>query len=209
MLSDGSLSFCSRNANFIMCLSGREHIDWLVVVADALGALGVQLCPGHPKVMPRVSRGKSYENCILESRVSSFLTGQRCRWYPNHIKAIPKDITITPIMLANVLMGDGNSTLRTGQGAPHLILLTLSIERFSIPDLQFFADRLRKLGIYGSVDTKGNNGYRASNTRGVNAFMDLAEPYVVPSYKYKVKRCVNDHPRGPRLYREEYACQKT
>lgn len=193
MLSDANLGFHSKNANFLMCLSGKEHMDWLEVVAHALIVLGVPLCSGHPKVMPRTSRGKQYENCILESRVSAFLTEQRCRWYPEHVKIIPRDLNITPIVLANAYMGDGNSTARIKQNAPHLILLTLSLEGFTKEDLLFFEGKLRALGIQGHADTKGRNGYRVSNTESVNTFMDLVEPYILPSYRYKVKRSGYDY----------------
>lgn len=194
MLSDASIQPHGKAAQFFIALSGKEHIDWLKSVSSYLPLLGIEPCSGHPKVVPKVSSyGKPYEQCLLITRNSTFLLAQRKRWYPEGTKVIPRDVLVTPISIANAFMGDGNSAARVKQNAPHLILLTLSIEGFAKEDLMFFEEKLRTLGIQGHADTKGRNGYRVSNTKSVNTFMDMVEPYVVSSYRYKIKRSGHDY----------------
>lgn len=194
MLSDGSIQPHGTSAQFIMALSGARHTDWLTSVARALAVFGVEPCSGHPKVVSRVSSyGKPYECCLLVTRIHPFLSKQRTRWYPKGSKVIPRDVRVTPLMLANAYMGDGNVAPRTKQGAPHLMLLTLSMQGFTVEDLLFFAGKLGALGVDGHVSRKSSNGYRISNTRSVNLFVDLVEPFILPSYKYKIRRSGRDY----------------
>lgn len=190
LLSDGSFarSHESNKCYFVMNLSGKEHMDWLWSVREALVALGVEVAEGYPKAHPAISRGKRYIRCTLASASSELLSVEASVWYRGGVKIVPAKIRLNEVSLANWFMGDGNSYLSDG-----LAQIQLCTQGFGIASIEALEDALHNLGfgvgraLYKKVKTGSGIGItvRKGDT---DRFFDMVEPFVVPSYRYKIKR---------------------
>lgn len=193
MLSDGGIA---RPASpwFSMGLSGREHMDWLCYIKDALNTLGVEVCAGHPKVTQAIHKhnNEPYDFCRLSSKSSGFVTEQRRRWYPDGKKEVPEDFTFTPTVLANEVMGDGTSGWAAcdHSGGIYVLLCTQS---FSLHSIEIVEYELRRVGL--THLSRGH--YRAQDGSGIAIrilggsapmLMELIEPHILSSYRYKIKK---------------------
>ena len=202
MLSDAQLirSHNYGNAYFDIAQSGgSKHLDWLEVIAQTLTVLGAELCTGHPKILQSVSRGKLYEYCRLSTLTSDFLTFQYYRWYPDrrNEKVIPADFHLTPLSLAHWFMGDGGCSATAGTYGGYFqehYLLSLSPAAFSAEYICVLKYQLHDLGVtmHESRDKRVKTGSGINlvtqSKAEINRFMDLVEPHIVPSFKYKCKR---------------------
>lgn len=194
MVSDGFLfrpRSLTANSYFSMMLSGSEHIDWLLSTKETLCGLRIEFPPEYPYVFSVVKRGKLYDYCFLRSYVSPYLTQQRKRWYPNGVKEVPEDFTLTPVSLACMFMGDGNSSLDRRNPIP--VHARLCTQGFSLRSVGLIEIALRKIGI---VDVGHEHHKKVGKGAGmglsilqdsVNRFMKMVEPHMEPSYMYKVK----------------------
>lgn len=191
LLSDAKLTMNGRDAYFRIGLSGREHMDWLWYLREALEALGLEALEGHPKIARATSRGKEYDYCDLCTRTSPLLTSQHRRWYPDGLKRIPPDFYFTPISLANAFMGDGSTSYGKAP-QDNWVFLRLYTYSFSRQDNSMLQGLLESMGIIGiRVKPWGSNGLTYLETvdrTAVNIFFDLVEPYILSSYRYKIKR---------------------
>lgn len=181
ILSDANLSIPrgGENAVYLIALSGREHLDWLYYIKDALEALDVVVTPSCPRVHVRIGpTGKPYDYCCLQTRVSSFLTHQFYRWYRDGKKEVPRDLFLTPVSLANWFMGDGTSPEGT-RG----IKTSFATHGFPASSIELLEHLLSGLGFHVSSTKVGIYLYQD----GVDNFMKLVEPFVLPSYRYKIK----------------------
>jgi len=196
LLSDAGLAIShrGRDAYFSLSLSGGEHIDWLCYLVEALELLGVEPCSGHPRIGQSISHGKPYEYCCLDTHVSPFLTHEHKKWYPNGVKAVPEDLCLTPIVLADWFMGDGNTHPYTPR--PWSIYLKLSTHSFLEQEVKLLQEKLKDtglggFGIYRDKSCKAGWYLEAGRCAVVNRFLDMVEPYVVESYRYKIKHSHN------------------
>ena len=171
---------------FSIALSGSLHRDWLVNLGLALYSIGEVPTPGHPKTITREdSTHKPYEYCYLTSRSSYQLAEWRSRWYPNGTKAVPAELVMTPVTLANWFMGDGSSGINAGT----TIRAFLHTEAFSSEDLTLLEAGLASLGIDNVSRGKHEDKVILSILAGsIDKFMEVVSPYVVQSYKYKIIR---------------------
>lgn len=193
VFSDGFLSRhgAGGNSYFSIQLSGKEHIDWLHTIKRALLLLGVEVPDGHPYVFPVIKKGKLYEYCFLRSHVSPTLTRMRDLWYPDGVKEVLEDFHFTLASLANAFMGDGNSSL--DHRDPTAVHVRLCTQKFSLHSIGLIEEALCEIGILntGREHCKGTGkgaGIGLSILQdSVNRFMRVVEPYIEPSYRYKVK----------------------
>lgn len=197
MLSDGGLGVPRKgiNARFQIKLSGEEHIDWLYHIRDALWALGVSVSPGYPKL---VAHQIGRQPCVMLSTLCDpFLTRQYHRWYPHNVKEVLEDFQFTPVSLANAFMGDGSSSARY----PHSVMnrtvyVKLCTESYSLLGISRIEQALFRLGItevnriqqYRNLKNGGSGVRVYLRQCSVDSFMDIVEPYILPSYRYKIKR---------------------
>lgn len=202
MLSDGSLTRSRlagdppgtyqgyKNSGFHMALSGEEHLDWLEYTGEALVVLGVSLITSSPHTRRKLSRGKAYLEASLETRVSPFLTLQKRRWYPSGVKEVPPDLTLTPLLLANWFMGDGGTTMSGGGPSVYVWFATHSYPLSSVERLEEKLQAFGDLGVNRYRDKRvSSNGYYlvAGAEAKVDHLMSMVEPYVLSSYRYKIK----------------------
>lgn len=105
----------------------------------------------------------------------------RKRWYPNGFKIVPKDIELTPQLLANWHMGDGEFDTNTRRVA-------LAVNAFSLLDVQFLINKLKEFRIESKNHpkrTQGNQPRIRLNSRNSEKFLDITEPYKVSCFDYK------------------------
>lgn len=189
MLSDASLviGLHGVNAYFKLDQGGVNHLDWLQRVKGALTELGVKVSPMYPKLYDRELRcGVPYLRLVLVTHVSLFLTEQYRRWYPSGRKVVPADIQLTPVSLADWFAGDGTSVWLYGRWGTYVKFCT---EGFSEEGVLLLRDELWRLGFHATTPKCGKGRRIGINRQGeISAFMNIVEPYVVPSYSYKLKR---------------------
>lgn len=195
MLSDGSLRATSmNNACMQVALSGAEHLDWLYFIKDNLELLGVSFNPPYPKVYKVVSsKGIHYDHCVLLSRTSGYLGSEHKKWYNGSRKIVPANISITPVVLANWFMGDGSSSRVTS--FPRCVKVFIATSGFRQSEVCHLASLLALLGIKANVNAEVRDSktyYRigVQDKKSVNILMELIEPHVLPSYRYKIKKAL-------------------
>lgn len=197
MLSDGCLRPMNASAFFSIDLSGTDHIDWLYVVKDALVSLGVVVSPGHPRLCRGVSHNKVYYGCLLSSRSCVYLAEQYRRWYPDGVKAIPKDLKLTPTTVANWFMGDGSSVQHQYKNRLRhkYVEAKFATHDYTKEDVEFLRNLLEQFGVRGPKIYPDRGYYYISvcNEEGAVWLMHTIEPFITPSYKYRVKYPVHDY----------------
>jgi hypothetical protein len=184
MLSDGGISalrYYTRE-KFAISQSGVQHTDWLKHIAEAMIILGVPVVDGCPKQGNYVSKGKEYICLYLQSKPCSFISFERSRWYPEGTKKVPCDIRINPVSVAHWFMGDGSSSYFQGE----YVEAKFSTDAFSLEDNTLLCLMLAKLGITSSKP-KYHHSIGISSMKSVIMLMEMIEPYILPSFVYKVK----------------------
>lgn len=192
MLGDAGLYLGVRSINAYLHMSlshGSKHLDLLNVVKESLTSLGVSVSPRYPHLGSGYSKGKYYIYVVLNSRTSELLTRQQTRWYVGGrkgIKVVPDDLCLTPISLAHWYMDDGS--IREIQ--PGYVEIRLSTQCFSEDDVSELIRQLDELGVRRAYYYMEKSGpvIDVSTVEGVNAFLDLVEPCIVPSFEHLILR---------------------
>ena len=132
------------------------------------------------------STEKYYDLIYYMTHSSVEIGEERKRWYPLGIKIVPKDLNLTPKILAYWFMGDGNSSFANDDRS---VSLTLETQSFTKQDNEYLATRLSQdLGIIANVNKKrGNFVLRIQKANQVTKFMDLVKPYMLKCFEYKIK----------------------
>lgn len=197
MLGDGCLRPMNASAFFSVDLSGITHIDWLYVARDALISLDVPVSRGHPRLNKGVSHGKAYYGCLLSSRSCAYLAEQYRRWYPDGVKIVPKNLKLTPATVANWFMGDGSSVQHQYKDKPghKYVEAKFATHNYMEEDVELLRTLLEQLGVKNSKVYPDRGYYFISvcNEEGVIWLMHAIEPFIVPSYRYRVKYPVHNY----------------
>ncbi len=191
VLSDGSLtaSHGVGNRYFSIGLSGTKHLDWLLEIKSALLTLGIGITDTYPKEYQSVSKGKPYIVHKLCSRTSRYLTVMADSWYVNGQKEVPEDFTLSVVSLAHWFMGDGSSFY----GNPGSVFALLCTHGLNMKSVEVLERELKRLGIndigrnHSSKVVKGSGTGISIRLGSIQEFMMITDPYVLPSFKYKVK----------------------
>ncbi len=187
LLGDAGL-FKSRhigNAYFGIALSGEEHIDVLNIIKDALLSLDLCVSDACPKITPRVNRaGHHFQEVSLWSHVNPTLTYLHSIWYSERQKILPKNINLTPLVLAHWYMGDGSSWRMPNK--ENLVRAKLCTNDFNRDEVERLGLMLSELKIRASLP-KCENVLWINDALSVIRLMNIIKPYVVPSYEYRLK----------------------
>jgi len=138
-----------------------------------------------------INFGKRLVYHIIRTHVQKSLLDLYKRWYPenNYFKKIvPKDIELTPIVLLNWFMDDGNSYRRKRK--TRQIIITFCAESFTSQDQLWLIDEMQnKYGISCSLrNVKFGTGCRIEIKQSyADIFYDIIGKCPVPSMKYKWK----------------------
>src|SRR3989338_1193177 len=103
----------------------KDYVQWKFKLLE-------RLCLSEPQF---VSAHKSYRFGTVGH---SALTSLRESFYPNGRKTIPKNIRITPLMLAILFMDDGSRIHATGN---------ISLHSYNSDDVKYLSEELKRLDI--------------------------------------------------------------
>lgn len=185
LLSDATIT----SGSFRIELSGAEHIDWLIIIKEALELLNVRMHDNYPLVGESVSHGKPYVFCRLATIGGSYLIDKLYdTFWINGSKGVPPGFCFTPVSLSHMFMGDGSS-----RRDKTCVDTRLSTEAFDEASVSTLISSLARVGI---LHTALSKNHRVRTGAGLSIrvlqddtdkFMRLVEPYIVSSYMYKVK----------------------
>ncbi len=179
LLSDASIFPYKKGLRMSLAQTGSERVDWVSSVTLACNHI-------YLPARYRMYNGDKYPRgyVYMWTRGCPELEQLYRRWYPKGSKIVPEDIILTGVTTANWFMGDGSSTFSTGWG-----VAKFSTQGFRNDDMDMLILKLAGLGITASRDKCGNYwAIYVTDSGSVNVLMDLIEPFMLPSYKYKVKR---------------------
>lgn len=114
---------------------------WLDQVRAELEAFGCTATVVERDRLPKLIRGRSVQggrDAILRTRTYQELKDARRRWYPKGKKRVPRDLVLTPRVLAHWFAGDGS-------GTPHSLVFYTN--GFLKTDVHFLVRGLSRLGV--------------------------------------------------------------
>lgn len=164
-----------------------KRASWIYKIASDLNIEGLKgftyvRQPKACKYKNRIILGK--EAHVFESKHYPELSDLRERWYPNGTKIVPKDLILTPLIVAQWFCGDGTYG-KCGN-------LSFCTNSFSIEDVDFLIFRLKQdLGIYAlkNLAKKNSNQWVIHISRKNEAYKlaNIIKPFMHESCFYKLK----------------------
>lgn len=134
LLGDASLS---RNATskfaHLKIERSSKDLEYLKYQFDILEPL----CKSKYKEYDRKDGGKS---CYFITRSYKILDDLYCKWYPNGIKIVPKDVVFTPLVIAIWLCDDGHIALHHKKQG--LLRTTFATNGFSLEESKWLSEKL-------------------------------------------------------------------
>ena len=174
LLGDGCLTSRSKYSARFQYTS--KYLEYIQYVSDILKSFGIEQAGKIRKYYYKEMDCYSYQ---YESLDYEELLPIRNRWYPNNKKIIPKDLKLTPLVLRQEHIGDGNLG-HLSNGKPYI---TLSTCGFSILDVEWLIKKLNELG-FKSTRWPNNNVIHIS-THSTKQFLDYIGNCPVNCYQYK------------------------
>lgn len=181
MLSDGSLDrVIYKNSRFVLGQS-VSHKELIFKTQEHFMDLGID------------SSIKLMFNKKSETHWYYFYTGQRKTftmlrkiWYPNGKKIVPNYIKVTPKLLAYWFMGDGSSSWHSKSTSR----ISLYTHAFPLKDTTRLSKMLLEIGIYNLIREVKKDQFiiEVKRTKSVDKFYEIVEPYIINSFKYKLKK---------------------
>jgi len=130
---------------------------------------------------------KYYVTCHLATSKNPTITEMRKIWYSdNKLKVVPKNLKLTPKILAYWMFGDGY-TRYINRG--NSIDIQLSTNAFIKSDVLFLQNQLKRLNLELGLWHKYKKYWilRGTEYKMTERFMNLIEPYIIPCFQYKIK----------------------
>jgi len=191
LLSDADLSrpgSINSNSKFHV-IQKTLHADFVFETQKHLEKLGFIIHINNSQAK------KKFFQTALYTRTGVIWTELRKKWYVDNFKIVPKDVKLTPLIIAWWFMGDGSST--RDKFYKNIVKITFSTQGFSKDDAKFLAEQLQDLGIKATLSNvnglmdKGNHntGYRIliGNQSSVRKLMLMIRPFILPVFQYKIK----------------------
>lgn len=180
LLSDGWLGFSnqrSKNARLGFKQSS-ENFNYVWYVFTQLA----HYCNGYPYSVSGVRNHNKYFAVCLQTRSLSCLTELYTLFYPNKIKIIPNNIydLLTPIALANWIMGDGSSRT-TG--------LVLCTDSYTTQEVVLLMNVLKIKYNLNCTLRYHKQGHPRIYIRkqSIDTLRTIVTPYIIPSMMYKLQ----------------------
>ncbi len=192
ILSDASVCTSATSVNAYFTLGQwNKPPDWLKCVQEALHEMNLPSGNIIKSEGVYSNTGKPYIFWRLQTRVHPVYTEWKRVWYPGNKKEVPGKLNLTPLSLAHWFMGDGSSIwLKSSH-----VLVRLHTRGYSLTSIKILEGALQQLGL----SRVGRNNFKApkygagidlvvGRVADVSMFMDMVEPFVLPPYRYKIKR---------------------
>jgi hypothetical protein len=152
LLGDGSLSVNTngKNARYTHSTKYEEYAYYIIAqLKDLTFTQEIK-----PYIFKQVNGTLSYIYKFA-SHVHRELTPIWQEWYKDRIKIVPETLEITQNILLNWFMDDGGLNWQAGPGYT-LSNIRLHSDGFSDKDRDILKEKLQVLGIYSSVNKRGN-----------------------------------------------------
>lgn len=174
LLGDGCLYQRSKySARFSYASKYLEYINY---VSEILESFGIKQAGKIHKRYHKKYNCYTYGYCSLDY---SELLLIKQRWYPKGYKIIPRDLRLTPRVLRQEMIGDGNLSHRSG-GKPYIRLAT---NGFSVEDVNWLVNQLNKLSFKSTRHSSENTIH--ISTKSTKQFLNYIGKSPVKCYQYK------------------------
>ncbi len=185
ILSDAHLRKTTSKTNSQFILGQTERNKELVSKCqNHLDELGI-----NSNIFHTIHKERVNLTVTLYSSKNISFSELRRYWYPNNIKIVPKDLKLTPKMIAWWFMGDGSSSWKNKQKDKTTV--TFCTQGFDDESVILLQKQLIGLGLkYTRLERVKNIGYEIILSRSIdiNNLFDMIEPYILKSFQYKIKR---------------------
>jgi hypothetical protein len=173
LLGDGYLTKAIAKGHARLSMTHTAtHREWLELKARALDGFTY-------RVLERAAHGRSKSAVALHTASAVQWVRLRNTWYPKGQKVVPRDLVLTPRLLATWFMDDGSRT------ASQAVLCT---ENFGSESLWTLFWKLADLGFKPTVAKHRTTGYRIYLGNGNGGarhesgrrFFEMVAPYIPP-----------------------------
>lgn len=110
-------------------------------------------------------------SCRFQTITWQIFKGLRNKWYPDGIKIVPKDITITPLTCAMWFADDGSNN-------PKKKSLTIATNSFTKTEVLYLVDLLKELNIKSTAQANNDKHIIAISCRSYFDFVDMIKPHL-------------------------------
>ena len=167
LLGDGSLEnrgTAHSRLQIRHSIRQKEYVDWCY---DQLK----KFVPSLPK--------RHKNSYYFRTRSLPIFTNQRVLWYRNNRKSIPKNLKLTPYILAIWYMDDGYyDQVRKS--------IWLCTHCFQKQELYLLQRLLNKMGIDSSMIKDRTHFKLRVLSKHTGKFITIIKPYILPSFNYKI-----------------------
>lgn len=162
--SSSSCSFCKPQAT-----AHRAYLEWHFD----------QLQPHSSSISDydNWAEGKKYQKSVFLTKTHSWFVELRKKWYPEAVKIVPKDLKLTPLMVAIWFFDDGSNVVGDRQAR-------FATNGFTRSDCEFLVEQLGSFSIKSRPTKEGQINVL---TESYGTLVDLVKPYMLwDCFKHKV-----------------------
>lgn len=195
LLGDAFISKHTKNKGNSRIGIGQSptHIEFLYHIQKYFWDLGLESTISTTTDYNKTIK-KFYDNCKLQTRKNPTITEMRYIWYPDGKKIVPKDLIMTPKILAYWFQCDGSSHWQNNGMSVDVQISTAS---FTEEDVRMLNKKLHRLNLDFNIFNKAKKYWilRTASQRNNERFMNLIEPYIIPCFRYKIKHIPKFNPK--------------
>ena len=169
LLGDGCMTI-GKGSDGAYYSHGDKNFDYIKWLSRKFGNFGIKQC-GKITILNKIAHRYKTLTYIEFNKIAK-------EWYPNGKKQIPHNLIITPTILRNWNIGDGNFS-----DSP-----IIDSKIFSLEDLERIANQIRKLWIKLTLrEFKDRKRIRISkkSEKRFLAYLLSDIDYIPPNYEYK------------------------
>lgn len=185
LLSDAHLTKPTKNLpnSHIELEQSEKHEEFVNVVQNHLTDLG-----WNTNTYRYLHKNTNTWGIRVYASYNKNWTKLRHKWYLKGKKIVPNDLVLTPKTLAYWFMGDGSCWWGTKKTST-ICFYTQGFHKDYVIRLK---NLLNDCGIHLKLQKRSTmkNGFilQTGVSTEINHFFDIVEPYIIPSFQYKIKR---------------------
>lgn len=172
-----------RNSCFGYDCKHIRYIEYIKYLFEEQHFVFYANCP-YTRTYVQFPQSVSYS---IKTKVDTYFTEQRERWYPQGKKIIPRDFHISPTVVSLWICGDGCLSYKWGKKKASLALYT---NCFSLEDRTFIQSQFLDLGIKSNFDKRSVMNFGVHDTPKIFEYCGLS-----PCDCYNYKWVFSDYDR--------------
>mgnify|MGYP006289422473 CR=1 FL=1 len=187
LLSDGYYSPFRSNivdTSYLVISQCKQDQEWLYHIKKIFEKSNIE------SVIRKTSSSfQKNDGVALQSMTTVEFGKERKRWYQKNCKTVPRDITVTPMVLAYWYMGDGHLELSRNTHGKRFYRITLCSQGFPKKDVLFLQDQLYNMFGFETKLSKAGDGFnlRISQYKQIKDFLFRTYPYKISCFNRKWK----------------------